>query len=124
MMDRLLVMDHGGHAPWTGRPREVFRHAGGAGSRSGLAVPQVTRVFLRLRELGRGPVDSSGLHRGAGRAGTLLPPEGREALMLKDITLGQYLPGQDGDPQAGPPHEASHDGRLYLVALFVAKQLV
>ena len=38
-------------------PREVFRHAWEL-QQIGLAIPQVTRVFLRLRELGV-PVDSS-----------------------------------------------------------------
>ena len=40
-----------------GTPREVFSHAGEL-EEMGLAVPQVTSVFLRLRELGL-PVDTS-----------------------------------------------------------------
>ena len=54
--DRLLVMDHGG-LRMDNSPREVFRHAWEL-QQIGLAIPQVTRVFLRLRELGV-PVDSS-----------------------------------------------------------------
>ena len=56
MTDRLLVMDHGG-LRMDGEPREVFRHAWEL-QQIGLTIPQVTRVFLRLRELGL-PVDSS-----------------------------------------------------------------
>lgn len=56
MTDRLLVMDHGG-LRMDNSPREVFRHAWEL-QQIGLAIPQVTRVFLRLRELGV-PVDSS-----------------------------------------------------------------
>ena len=56
MTDRLLVMDHGG-LRMDNSPREVFRHAWEL-QQIGLATPQVTRVFLRLRELGV-PVDSS-----------------------------------------------------------------
>ena len=54
--DRLLVMDHGG-LRMDNSPREVFRHAWEL-QQIGLVIPQVTRVFLRLRELGV-PVDSS-----------------------------------------------------------------
>lgn len=54
--DRLLVMDHGG-LRMDGGPREVFEHAWEL-QQIGLAIPQVTRVFLRLRELGIA-VDSS-----------------------------------------------------------------
>ena len=56
MTDRLLVMDHGG-LRMDNSPREVFRHAWEL-QQIGLAIPQVTRVFLSLRELGV-PVDSS-----------------------------------------------------------------
>ncbi|MCI6730655.1 MAG: energy-coupling factor transporter ATPase [Candidatus Faecousia sp.] len=56
LTDRLLVMDHGG-IRMDGEPREVFRHAWEL-QQIGLSIPQVTRVFLRLRELGV-PVDSS-----------------------------------------------------------------
>ena len=40
-----------------GTPREIFAHAEKLGE-MGLDVPQMTRVFLRLRELGL-PVDPS-----------------------------------------------------------------
>ena len=47
---RLVVMNDGRIAR-TGTPREVFTHAQKL-MEIGLDVPQVTRVFLRLRELG------------------------------------------------------------------------
>ena len=50
LADRLLVMNHGRIA-LEGTPREVFAHARELLA-MGLDVPQVTQVFLRLRELG------------------------------------------------------------------------
>ncbi len=49
-VDRLIVFNHGTVA-MSGSPREVFAHAAEL-TQMGLDVPQVTRVFLRLRELG------------------------------------------------------------------------
>ena len=49
-VDRIYVMDHGTVA-MTGTPREVFQRAEEL-VRIGLNVPQITSVFLRLRELG------------------------------------------------------------------------
>ena len=49
-VDRLIVMNHGTVA-MTGTPREIFAH-GTELIGMGLDVPQITRVFLRLRELG------------------------------------------------------------------------
>lgn len=55
-VSRLIVMNRGGIA-MNGTPKEVFSHAQELIS-MGLDVPQVTGVFLRLRELGL-PVDAS-----------------------------------------------------------------
>ena len=55
-VDRLIVMNHGSVA-MTGTPRQVFAHAKELVD-MGLDVPQVTQVFLRLKELGV-PVDTS-----------------------------------------------------------------
>ena len=55
-VDRLFVMDHS-HKVMEGTPREVFAHAKEL-TEIGLAVPQVTSVLLRLREMGL-PVDPS-----------------------------------------------------------------
>ena len=52
---RLLVLDRG-HVRMTASPREVFEHAWEL-REIGLSIPQVTQVFLRLREMGM-PVDS------------------------------------------------------------------
>lgn len=48
--DRLLVMNEG-EAAMTGTPREIFSHSTEL-EKMGLDVPQITKVFLRLRELG------------------------------------------------------------------------
>jgi len=55
-VDRLIVMNHGTVA-MSGTPREVFAH-GEELIAMGLDVPQITRVFLKLRDLGL-PVDPS-----------------------------------------------------------------
>lgn len=49
-VDRLIVVS-GGHIPFSGTPREVFSH-GGELEKMGLGVPQVTRVFHRLKAMG------------------------------------------------------------------------
>ncbi|WP_130849828.1 energy-coupling factor transporter ATPase [Intestinimonas timonensis] len=49
-VDRLVVVSKG-HIPFTGTPREVFSH-GDELEAMGLGVPQVTRVFHRLRAMG------------------------------------------------------------------------
>jgi len=48
--DRLVVLN-GGTVAMTGTPHEVFSHAQDL-QNMGLDVPQITRVFLRLKELG------------------------------------------------------------------------
>ncbi len=50
MADRLLVLEHS-RVRMDGTPHEVFRHAWEL-REIGLSIPQVTQVFLRLRELG------------------------------------------------------------------------
>ena len=49
-VERLVVI-HDAHIVMDGTPREIFARAGELET-MGLAVPQVTNVFLRLRELG------------------------------------------------------------------------
>ena len=49
-VDRLVVVNDG-RIPFQGPPREVFRH-GAELERMGLGVPQMTRVFHRLRQMG------------------------------------------------------------------------
>lgn len=115
MTDRLLVMDHGG-LRMDNSPREVFRHAWEL-QQIGLAIPQVTRVFLRLRELGV-PVDSS-VYTVEQAVQELLRLNGREGLMLKDITLGQFFPGKTVVHRLDPRTKLLMTV-LYIVALFVA----
>ena len=50
LTDRLLVMNHS-HLAMDGTPQQVFARADEL-VEMGLAIPEVTRVFLRLRELG------------------------------------------------------------------------
>ena len=54
LADRLLVLNHG-RVEMLGTPNEVFQNATRL-TEIGLAVPQITALFLRLRELGI-PVD-------------------------------------------------------------------
>ena len=49
-MDRLVVVNDA-HIPFRGTPREVFQH-GAELEQMGLGVPQMTRVFNRLRAMG------------------------------------------------------------------------
>ena len=49
-VDRLVVVNDG-ELPYCGTPREVFQH-GAELEQMGLGVPQMTRVFHRLREMG------------------------------------------------------------------------
>ena len=48
--DRLLVLNEGA-LEMTGTPHEIFNHAAEL-EKIGLDIPQITKVFLRLRELG------------------------------------------------------------------------
>ena len=50
LSDRLLVLS-GAHIAMDGTPDEVFRHADEL-EKIGLDIPQITRIFMRLRELG------------------------------------------------------------------------
>ena len=54
LADRLLVLNKG-QIEMLGTPAEVFAHAGRL-QEIGLTVPQVTALFVRLKELGL-PVD-------------------------------------------------------------------
>lgn len=55
-VDRLIVMNHGSIA-MSGTPREVFANAKSLIG-MGLDVPQITQVFMKLRDMGL-PVDAS-----------------------------------------------------------------
>jgi energy-coupling factor transport system ATP-binding protein len=55
-VDRLVVVNDG-RIPFEGTPREVFAH-GDELTAMGLGIPQMTRVFLRLKAMGA-PVDPS-----------------------------------------------------------------
>lgn len=55
-VDRLVVVNHG-RIPFQGTPRQVFQH-GDELEKMGLGIPQMTRVFNRLRAMGM-DIDSS-----------------------------------------------------------------
>ena len=50
LSDRLLVLN-GSHIAWDGTPDKVFRHAKEL-EQIGLDIPQITRLFMRLHDLG------------------------------------------------------------------------
>ena len=109
-VDRILVL-RGSHVYMDGTPRQVFA----AGRRSG----------------GRGPGRAPG-HQdcpgsapdGPGRSTRRSTPwtswsrrcwlrQRGGGRMLKDITLGQFFPGDTVDPPAGPPHQAHCGDPVY-----------
>lgn len=116
---RLVVMNDGRIAR-TGTPREVFTHAQEL-MEIGLDVPQVTRVFLRLRELGL-DVDTSVFTVEQAKE-AFLRMKRRAAAMLKDVTLGQYFPGTTAVHRLDPRTKLVLV-IVYIVALFLAKNVV
>ena len=86
----------------------------------GLSVPQVTQIFLKLRQMGwTSPRTSTRSPMRSKRFKRRWPPNREVGQMLKDITIGQHFPG----------HSILHrcDPRLklvatiaYIVVLFVA----
>ncbi len=107
MTDRLLVMDHGGLRMRRYSPRGVppgRRSCQPIGLASPPGDPGIVCAF------GSWGYQWTPACTPWSRPPGAAPPEGREGLMLKDITLGQFFPGKTVTHQAGPPHEASHDG--------------
>ena len=76
----------------SGTPARGVRPRGGAGARSGLDVPQVTRVAMRAARAAGLPIDPSVYTVEELKAALLALRKGGSR-MLKDITLGQYFPG-------------------------------
>ena len=116
-VDRIVVLSDS-HVLMSGTPREVFARGDELMS-AGLDVPQVTRIAMALRERGLAisptvyTVDELSreliaLKRGGGKK------------MLKDITLGQYFPG-DTLAHKLDPRTKLLVTVLYIVALFTAK---
>ena len=118
-VERLVVVNDA-HIPMDGTPREVFSH-GEELEAMGLAIPQVTRIFRRLKELGL-PVDAS-VYTTAQAVQVLRSAEGRWGGMLKDITIGQYFPGTTSIHKLDPRTKIL-SVILYIIALFSCKGIV
>ena len=87
----------------------------------GLAIPKMTQLFLALKRRGV-PVDTS-VFRWSRRGRPAAAAEKGARRMLKDVTLGQYFPGQT------PIHKLDPRTKLvfvilYIVVLFLAKWFV
>lgn len=87
LTDRLLVMN-GSKLAMDAPPAQVFTHAEEL-TQMGLNIPQVTQVFLELKKLG---LDVKNVYTIDQAAAEIRRLKGGTA-MLKDITLGQYFPG-------------------------------
>ena len=97
----------------------MFSHAARL-AEIGLSVPQVTALFLRLRELG---VDVDLTTFTVEQAVPQPARCWRAVPMLKDITLGQYFPG-DTVVHRLDPRTKLLMVIVYIVALFLAKWVV
>ena len=95
--DRLLVMDHA-RVLFCDTPREVFSHADEIVA-AGLDIPMITKVMIELKKRGH-DVDTYRCA-GDGRAARLQEERGR-SLMLKDITIGQFFPGNSAVHRLDP----------------------
>ena len=105
-VDRIAVLSDA-HVLMSGTPREVFARADELVA-AGLDVPQVTRVAMALRAKGL-PIDPAVYT--AAKGGSR---------MLKDITLGQYFPG-DTLAHRLDPRTKLLATVLYIIAIFLAK---
>ena len=97
--DRLLVMDHA-RVLFCDTPREVFSHADEIVA-AGLDIPMITKVMIELKKRGHASVSAPFLPAGDGRAARLQEERGR-SLMLKDITIGQFFPGNSAVHRLDP----------------------
>ena len=114
--DRLLVMNDG-DVVMQRRAAGGLRARGGAASAMGLAVPQVTQVSsARCAQLGRwiDPASVFTVEQAVQAAAPLL--KGGRA-MLKDVTLGQYFPGETLIHQLDPRTKLLLVDRLYRGAV-------
>lgn len=120
-VERLVVVNDA-HIAMDGMPREVFSQASEL-ERMGLAVPQVTKVFLRLKELGLA-VDSSVYTTVQAKEQLMMLKARREVRwMLKDITIGQYFPGSTAVHRMDPRTKIL-DVLLYIIALFTCQGII
>mgnify|MGYP002246462645 CR=1 FL=1 len=83
-VDRLVVVNDG-RIPFQGPPREVFRH-GAELERMGLGVPQMPRVFSRLRAMGV-DIDPS----------VYTTEQARDAVLAQLAPAGQQKQSASGD---------------------------
>ena len=118
-VDRILVLKSA-HVLMSGTPAEVFARAEELLS-AGLDVPQVTRIAMGLRERGLA-IDPAVYTVEALERELLALRKGGDG-MLKDITLGQYFPG-DTIAHRLDPRTKILLVVLYIVALFCADSLL
>lgn len=118
-VDRILVLKSA-HVLMSGTPAEVFARAEELLS-AGLDVPQVTRIAMRLREQGLA-IDPAVYTVQALERELLALRKGGDG-MLKDITLGQFFPG-DTVAHRLDPRTKILLVVFYIVALFCAKSLL
>ena len=118
-VDRVVVINDG-TIPLTGTPQEVFSHEKEL-TAMGLGIPKVTQVCERLRSMGLPIQDgiytleaATAEHAEAGREGG--------SSMLKEITLGQYFPG-DTFLHRLDPRTKLMVVVLFIVALFLCQIL-
>ena len=103
-----------------GTPPEVFTHAEELAA-MGLDVPQVNRVILRAAAIWGWTVDA-GIFT-VEQAVQALTARERRPTMLKDITLGQYFPGETLIHRLDPRTKLLAV-IVFIVALFLAKSFV
>ena len=114
-VDRILVLKYA-HVLMSGTPAEVFARAEELLS-AGLDVPQVTRMAMALRDRGLA-IDPAVYTVEALERELLALRKGGDG-MLKDITLGQYFPGNTVAHRLDPRTKILLVV-LYIVALFCA----
>ena len=121
-VDRLVVVNDGKIA-LEGAPSQVFQH-GQELEDMGLGIPQMTRVFNRLKPWAWtwAPLCTP-WSRPSGPFWTHWPRRGWAEMALKDITLGQYFPGHSLVHRLDPRTKILAVV-IYIVALFLAKSFV
>ena len=100
LADRLLVMNHA-KVLFCDTPRAVFSHANEIIA-AGLDIPMITKVMLELKKRGHDVDTSVYTVQQALDALRACKAERGRALMLKDITIGQFFPGDSAVHRLDP----------------------
>ena len=115
-VDRILVLKNA-HVLMQGTPAEVFARGEELLS-AGLDVPQITRIAMELKR--RGVDIDPAVYTVEALERQLLALRKGGSGMLKDITLGQYFPGNSIAHKLDPRTKILLV-TLYIIALFSAK---